>query len=85
MVREEVNLTTSLGAKLLEVSRRSGDYPAAMGEVLDILDQAGWSISEAASRLGVSTGRLIRFLRTDVQLWTEVNRKRQMAGLRGLN
>jgi len=50
-----------------------------------VLEHAGWSVSDGAKLLGVSTGRLIGFLRTDAQLWMEVNQRRQEAGLRGLN
>jgi len=56
-----------------------------MGKALDVLEHAGWSVSDGAKLLGVSTGRLIGFLRTDAQLWMEVNQRRQQAGLRGLN
>jgi len=85
MVREEAILTNRVQQELLAVSRRSEEYPAAMGEVLDILDSVGWSVSEAAAKIGVSTGQLVRFLKEDALLWTEMNRQRQKAGLRGLN
>jgi hypothetical protein len=85
MVREPVNLTKRSAPELLGVSQRSENYPAAMGEVVDVLDQMGWSVSEAADKVGVSTGRLVRYLQADPQLWAEINRRRKMVGLRGLN
>ncbi|MGD0464596.1 MAG: peptide chain release factor-like protein [Tepidisphaeraceae bacterium] len=69
----------------LQVSRRSADYPAAVGIVLDALSSAGWSVSAAADILGVTTAPLVSFLRGDAMLWTEVNRQRQKIGLRTLN
>jgi hypothetical protein len=56
-----------------------------MGKVLDVLDHAGWSVSEAAELLGISVGRLVAFLRADAQLFAEVNRQRKKKGFRGLN
>jgi hypothetical protein len=84
-VREPINLSSLPDPAILAVSARSADYPAAMGKTLDALEYAAWSVSDGAKLLGVSTGRLIGFLRTDAQLWMEVNQRRQEAGLRGLN
>ncbi len=70
---------------VLEISRRSSGYPAAVGAVLDVLASAGWSISDAADILGVTTARLVRFLQADEKLWTEVNQQRRKTGLRTLN
>jgi len=83
--REEVALAKLPEAKIMEVPRRSGDYISAMGKVMDVLDHAGWSVSEAAKMLGVSTGRLVSFLRADGPLFAEMNRRRKEKGLRGLN
>ena len=71
--------------QILGVSRRSDEYPAAMGKILDVLDHAGWSVSDAAKILGVSTGQLVSFLQGDGPLFAEVNRRRREKGLRGLN
>jgi RF-1 domain len=84
-VREKIDLSGLPDPNVLGVSCHSENYPAAMGKTLDVLTHAGWKISSAAKLLGVSTGRLVDFLRTDAQLWMEVNRKRQSAGFRGLN
>ncbi len=84
-VREPIKTSSLPDPDILAVSHRSADYPAAMGKTLDVLAFAHWSVSDAANLLGVSTGRLIRFLRTDAPLWMEVNQRRQEAGLRGLN
>jgi RF-1 domain len=84
-VREKFDESGLPDPKIVGVSCRSEKYPAAMGKTLDVLTHAGWKISPAAKLLGVSTGRLVDFLRTDAQLWMEVNRRRQSAGFRGLN
>jgi hypothetical protein len=84
-LREAVDLSRFPDAGLLEVSRKSGDYPAVAGSVLDVLDSAGWSISDAAKIIGVTTGPLVNFLRGDEKVWTEVNQQRQKMGLRRLN
>jgi hypothetical protein len=84
-VREPIKASFLPDPAILAVPGRSAGYPAAMGKALDVLAHSRWSISDGARLLGVSTGRLIRFLRTDAQLWMEVNQRRQEAGLRGLN
>lgn len=85
LVREEVDLAEFPNPRILEAPRRSGDYPAAMGKILDVMDHAGWSVSEAAKILGVSTGQLVGFLKADGPLFAEMNRRRREKGLRGLN
>jgi hypothetical protein len=84
-VREKPDLARLPDPQLIAVSCRSENYPAAMGKTLDVLTHSGWKISDAAKLLGVSTGRLVDFLRTDAQLWMEVNRQRHAAGFRGLS
>lgn len=85
LVREPVDLAEFPNPKLLRISRGSGDYPAAMGKILDVLDHAGWSVSDAGKILGVSTGKIVAFLREDEMAFAEVNRRRKEKGLRGLN
>jgi hypothetical protein len=85
LVREEIPPGKTSAPELLEVSRKSADYPAAMGHVLDVMTGQAWSVSETARALGTSTARLVKFLKNDPMLWTEVNRQRQLAGLRMLN
>jgi hypothetical protein len=85
LVREAANLAEFPEPEILDVSQRAFGYPAAMGKILDVLDHAGWSVSDAARILAVSTGRLVGFLREDGPLFAEVNRRRKERGLRGLN
>jgi hypothetical protein len=84
-LREGVDLSRFPDPKRLDVSRKSADYPGVVGVVLDVLDSVGWSISDAAKIIGVTTGPLVGFLRADAMVWTEVNRQRKKMGLRTLN
>jgi hypothetical protein len=68
----------------LDVSMRSAEYLVIMSWVLDALAEAGWSISEAAAYIGISTAQLSGFLRRDEKLWAHVNQHRAKAGLKGL-
>jgi hypothetical protein len=84
-LREAVDLPGFPDPKRLDISRKSADYPASVGVVLDVLDSVGWSISDAAKIIGVTTAPLVGFLRADAMVWTEVNRQRKKMGLRTLN
>ncbi len=66
------------------VGRRDERWPIAVGEVLDLLDVCDAQVSEAADRLGVSTGNLVKFLEQDAHLWARVNRMRAGHGLKPL-
>jgi hypothetical protein len=83
--REPVDLAEFPQPDLIEISRRSDQYIAAIAKVLDVLQFAGWSVSEAAKVLGVSTGKLVNFLREDGAAFAEMNRRREEKGLRKLN
>jgi RF-1 domain len=72
------------GAAHLDISPRSTEYPGVMGGVLDALESARWSVSDAAALLATSTGKLVAFLRADPPLWTHVNRQRHDRDMRGL-
>jgi hypothetical protein len=84
-LREPVDSSQLPDPKILQISRKSADYSAAVGVVLDVLAAAGWSVSEAANILGVTTAPLVSFLHADAKVWTEVNQQRQKIGLRTLN
>jgi hypothetical protein len=68
----------------LKVGERDGRYLPVMGLVLDVLAATGWSVSQSAELLGVSSGGLSGFLEKDDQLWAHVSRQRSGAGLRPL-
>jgi hypothetical protein len=71
-------------SKNLDVSRRAEHYPAVIGAVLDALAEENWSVSRAAEKLGVSTGQLVKFLKSDEKVWTELSRQRKKLNLRSL-
>jgi hypothetical protein len=84
-LREPVDPAQFPRPSLPKTSRRSSAYPAAVGVVLDVLESAGWSVSDAANILGVTTAGLVGFLQADAKVWTEVNQQRKKIGLRTLN
>ena len=68
----------------LAVSRRAEMYLPALGLMLDALAASGWSVSEAAKVLRLSTGNLVGFLQVDEKLLAHVNEMRGAAGLKTL-
>lgn len=52
-----------------------------VARVLDVLDQAGYKVSDAAAFFGQSTGRFTRDLACNRQLWQEVNAGRHRCQL----
>jgi hypothetical protein len=59
---------------------KSADYPGWLAAVLDQLEQHQYRLAEAATALGVSTGRLVRDLASDTALWQAVNAGRTRCG-----
>jgi hypothetical protein len=68
----------------LVVGRKDPRFWPAAGLVLDVLHAATARVSDAARLLGVSTGNLIDFLRTDPKLWEQANALRQRFGQKPL-
>ncbi len=68
----------------LNVGRKDPRFWPAAGVVLDVLDAAAARVSEAAQRLGITTGNLIDFLAADPKLWAEANVLRQRHGQKPL-
>jgi hypothetical protein len=65
----------------LHVGARDARLWPAAGLVLDVLEASGARVSEAAAALGVTTGNLIDFLRTDEKVWEQANHLRTRFGL----
>jgi hypothetical protein len=72
------------GAGGLRISARNADFLAVAGLVLDVLAAVGWSISDAARVLRISSANLSRLLQLDESIWAKVNQSRAAAGLRSL-
>jgi hypothetical protein len=68
----------------LSVGQRDARYLPAAGAVLDVLAAAGASVSDAAARIGITTGNLSSFLTEDGDLLAEANRLRGALGLKPL-
>jgi hypothetical protein len=68
----------------LDLGRKDVRFWPAVGVVLDVLQAAGARVAEAAAALGLTTGNLIDFLRTDVAVWQQANALRTQFGLKPL-
>jgi len=60
---------------------RQLEYFVWMARLLDLLEAHGGRVSEAAATAGLSTGRLVRELARDADLWQQINRYRHRFGL----
>jgi hypothetical protein len=72
--------TAPLGAR----TRLTGDYWAAIAELLDLLVAGDLEIAATAQRLGVTTGALSKLLLHDDQVARAVNDLRRARGMRPL-
>ena len=72
--------TAPLGAK----TRLTGDYWAAMAELLDLLVAGNLEIATTAQRLGITTGALSKLLLHDDSVARAVNDLRRAKGMRPL-
>jgi hypothetical protein len=72
--------TAPLGAK----TRVTGEYWAAIGELLDLLVAGGLEIAATANKLGITTGALSKLLLHDDGVARAVNDLRRANGLRPL-
>jgi hypothetical protein len=72
--------TAPLGAK----TRHTGEYWAAMAEILDVLVAGGLEIAATAQRLGITTGAMSKLLLHDETVARTVNDLRRAKGMRAL-
>ena len=68
----------------LNVGQRDARYLPAVAAVLDVIAACEGRVSDAAQRLGISSGNLSSFLTDDDELMTEANRLRATFGARPL-
>ena len=68
----------------LHVSRRHTDYFLVVQHVLDVLLKTEGRTSDAAEHLQLSTGQLVRFMKTDEKVWQRANEIRREHGLQCL-
>ena len=64
-----------------KLGRKDRRYAAFIAQLLDVLAYHDWAVGAAAETLGTSTGKLIRTLSRDAQLWNAVNQSRAKLGL----
>ena len=64
--------------------QKNPHYPLWIAHLLDVLHDTGYSVGQAASFCNLSTGRLVKLLARDPDLWTELNTERQRRNLRTL-
>lgn len=67
--------------RMTSASGRNPERLEAFAMALDAMEHFEGRISDAASHLGISTGRLSSFLESDPDLWQEANRVRERYGL----
>jgi len=68
----------------LHLGRKDPRYWPAVGVVLDVLQALEARVGEAAEALGLSTGNLIDFLRSDDKVWEQANHMRARFGHKAL-
>ena len=61
----------------LSINPRNRAYPIVVATVLDALEAAGGSYAKAARALGLATSQVLRFLRSDPQVWRAVEEARR--------
>lgn len=63
---------------------KNPQYPLHLAKVLDCLNHYEWAIAESANFFETSTGKLIKYLKNNPQLWQYVNQQRQRVHLKPL-
>ena len=64
----------------LSINRRNRAYPIIVATILDALEESEGSYAKAARPLGLTTSQLLRFLRSDPQVWRAVGQARRLRG-----
>jgi hypothetical protein len=64
----------------LAVNPRNAAYPIIVATVLDALEAAEGSYAKAGRALGLTTSQVLRFLRSDPQVWRVVSQAQQRQG-----
>ena len=77
----EVRAPESPELDTLDVSMKNNRYPLLLALLSDKLHSCGFRISDAASELGISTGKLVKLLARDVSMWQIVNSERKKRGI----
>jgi len=73
------------GSSRVHLGRKDPRFWPSVAVVLDVLTEVSGRVSEAAERLGLSTGNLIDLLQTHEKVWAEVNHLRMRFGHKALH
>ena len=73
------------GEGRLHLGRKDPRFWPVAGLVLDVLQAVGARVSNTAEALGISTGNLIDFLKSDEKVWEQANHLRGRFGLKALH
>jgi hypothetical protein len=73
------------GEGRIHLGRKDPRFWPVVAVVLDVLSEVSGRVSEAAERLGLSTGNLIDLLQTHEKVWAEVNHVRMRFGHKALH
>jgi hypothetical protein len=68
----------------LSLSKKNPRFWPVAALILDVLQAVEARVSDAAARLGISTGNLIDFLQVDGKVWQQANRLRGQFGQKPL-
>jgi len=61
----------------LRVNAKNAAYPVVVAATLDALAAAAGSYARAARALGITTSQLLRFLKSDAEVWRKVSELRK--------
>jgi hypothetical protein len=79
----EIQAPRTLAGRL-DLGRKDPRFWPTVGLVLDVLQAVEARVSEAAARLGISTGNLIDFLAVEPKVWEQANVLRTKFGQKPL-
>jgi len=68
----------------ISVSTSHADFPVALVDALDQLERCEHEMPKAAQSLAVSTSQLVKFLKSDSQVWERTQQARMRLGLKRL-
>lgn len=62
-------------------SLKNPEYPIWIANILDTMEAKNYSVSDTASELKTTTGRLVKILSRDPELWQKINNERKKRSL----
>ena len=68
----------------LDMNTKNTQYPLFIACLTDNLFDKNWQVSEVAKSMDISTGKLIKIIAKDDNLWQFINKERQRSGYKPL-